>query len=211
MLTFEEFARINAARADRWHGADGDPWTLADWLVATCGELGEAANVAKKLRRIAGGTPGNKPEDTEGALRDAFAEELADTLAYLFLTARAAGVDLETAAVEKFNAVSIKHGFPERLPDPNSRWAAGEMERLMSLGGPDALHWRRETTPAHWISVRHGFRLVCSLHRSPPVYWCVCSLDPTAVPAFAAGNADNLAAAMQAAEAAAKELDAERS
>lgn len=43
-------------------------------------------------------------------------EELADVFLYLDLLAGYYGVDLPAAIVKKFNKVSEKQGFPERLP-----------------------------------------------------------------------------------------------
>ena len=111
MLTFREFQKANSARAQRWHG--DNPWSQADWMVATVGELGEAANFLKKLKRSEDGITGNS--ESNMVLEDGLAEELADTLIYLFLLAHECGVDLETEVIAKFNKVSEKHGFPERL------------------------------------------------------------------------------------------------
>ena len=69
-------------------------WTLSDWMTATTGEVGEAANIIKKLNRVRDGIPGNK--ETEQELRDALADEIADVAIYLDLLAQAAGFDLET-------------------------------------------------------------------------------------------------------------------
>jgi hypothetical protein len=57
------------------------------------------------------GLPGNKfsPSDKQ------VADELADVLTYLDLLAAALGVDLGRAAVEKFNEVSVRVGFPDRI------------------------------------------------------------------------------------------------
>lgn len=106
---------VNHQRALRWHNSpDGlTDWSLNDWLVATLGELGEAANVAKKIRRAECGFQ-QKKEDIS-LLPEKLAEELADTFLYLLLTARRANIDLEAAVIKKFNAVSEREGFPERL------------------------------------------------------------------------------------------------
>ena len=114
-LTFAEVRAINADRCAAWHGPDSEPWTGADWGNATAGELGEAANVVKKLRRIETGVPGSKDPDRETLLR-MLGDELADTFLYLDLLAQHYGVDLADAIVRKFNAVSEREGFPHRLP-----------------------------------------------------------------------------------------------
>ena len=113
MLTFDELRRANLARSNRWHPNGIDDWSLSDWGVAMVGEAGEACNVIKKLNRERDSIRGNA--ETEAALQEALATELADTLIYLDLLACRAGIDLAAATVAKFNAISEKHGFPERL------------------------------------------------------------------------------------------------
>ena len=76
------------------------------------GECGEACNVIKKIRRIECGL---KPPDNLQALREHLAEELADTLLYLLLVAEAADIDVQAAVKDKFNEVSEREGFPQRL------------------------------------------------------------------------------------------------
>lgn len=125
-LTFEALARASLSRAIRWHGTAETPprhippgygmcgWTLSDWLTATCGELGEAANLIKKLNRQRDGMRGNK-DATEALLREALASELADVAIYLDLLAQSAGIDLGSEIIAKFNRTSIENNFPERL------------------------------------------------------------------------------------------------
>ena len=83
-------------------------WSLSDWMTATMGELGEAANVLKKLNRVRDGIKGN--DKSEGELRKEFADELADTFIYLDLLAQAAGIDLAGAVRAKFDQTSRKIG-----------------------------------------------------------------------------------------------------
>ncbi len=84
-------------------------WSLSDWFTATMGELGEAANVAKKLNRVRDGIVGN--DKSEAELRADLADEIADTYAYLDLLAQAAGIDLEQAVLSKFERVSARIGY----------------------------------------------------------------------------------------------------
>lgn len=107
----------NTLRCTRWHGPTTEPWSLADWSNAMCGEAGEAANVVKKIRRLETGTDRHGYADDEkvAALREALGDELADTVIYADLVAANAGIDLAAAIVRKFNAVSEREGFPERL------------------------------------------------------------------------------------------------
>lgn len=120
-LDLDTISRTNRERCKRWHDADSEPWTGADWSNAMCGEAGETANVVKKLRRHETGTsPQGDPGETD--LRVALADEIADTLLYLLLLADHYSVDVPAAVVSKFNRVSERQGFPERLslraPDP---------------------------------------------------------------------------------------------
>lgn len=111
-MNIREFSEINLRRCE---AADGfnhaiNSWSLSDWFTATMGELGEAANVAKKLNRVRDGIPGNG-DATENDLRESLADEIADTFIYLDLLAQSAGIDLQRAVVSKFNRTSEKIGY----------------------------------------------------------------------------------------------------
>jgi NTP pyrophosphatase (non-canonical NTP hydrolase) len=114
MLTFDLLRAANLARCGRWHPGGVNDWSLSDWTVAMMGEAGEAANVVKKLNRERDEIGGNV--DTADELRAKLAHELADTLIYLDLLAAHEGIDLAQAVADKFNIVSERMGFPERLP-----------------------------------------------------------------------------------------------
>ena len=124
MMTFAEVTEANAQRCARWHGGfplNEDGWTGADWSNAMQGEAGEAGNVVKKLRRLECSLVGNRGADREPAVLLAqLGEELADTFIYLDLLATYYGVDLQAAIVAKFNAVSEREGFPERIGPPHT-------------------------------------------------------------------------------------------
>jgi len=64
-------------------------WSHADWCVAVIGEVGEAANVLKKLNRVRDGITGN--DRTPRELHEDFADEIADAFIYLDLLAQALG------------------------------------------------------------------------------------------------------------------------
>lgn len=118
-LTFDELARVNLARCDRWHKNGIADWSPERWLTATTGELGEAANALKKLFRVEDEIAnindlGRSITTREDAIAK-IAEECADTVIYLGLFAQRLGIDLGAAVVAKFNATSEKYGFPERL------------------------------------------------------------------------------------------------
>ena len=115
----------NITRKGRWHGPGTEMWSLADWSNAMQGEAGEAGNVVKKIRRAETGT-GPQTMDDLPVLIAALETEIADTTIYLdLLDAEAnrlrqyAGLpmshDLQAAIAAKFNLVSEREGFPERV------------------------------------------------------------------------------------------------
>lgn len=132
-LQFSSLSLVNRIRARRWHkkfGPGQGDWSGADWSNAMVGEVGEAAeafinlvkgsgraaNVVKKLRRAETGHPGILDADLE--LTRLLGEELADVIIYADLLATYYGLDLGAEVVSKFNAVSEREGFSERLnPD----------------------------------------------------------------------------------------------
>lgn len=108
-MHFQEFSAANRQRCEAPDGFHHllSSWSLADWMTAVLGELGEAANVAKELNRIRDGIPGNG-EATEQQLRAALADEIADTFIYLDLLAQSQGISLEEVVIHKFNRTSAK-------------------------------------------------------------------------------------------------------
>lgn len=115
-LTFEQFRRANVARCLKWHPAGIESWSPSEWLTAVTGELGELASLLKMRNRERDALPGNKFSPTQKQIAD----EIADVLTYLDLLAEALGVDLGAAAVEKFNEVSARVGFPDRIQTDKS-------------------------------------------------------------------------------------------
>lgn len=114
-MNLKDFSETNRRRSESPDGFGHalHDWSLSDWFTATMGELGEAANVAKKLNRYRDGINGNK--ETEAELRTKLAAELADTFIYLDLLAQAAGIDLAAAVVKTFNAKSDELGCAIKL------------------------------------------------------------------------------------------------
>lgn len=105
------FSAENRARCIAPNGFNHpvEDWSLSDWMVATLGEFGEAANVLKKLNRERDGIPGN--QETPEALRSMFADEMADAFIYLDLLATAADIDLPGAVRSKFDRKSTEIGY----------------------------------------------------------------------------------------------------
>lgn len=118
MLTFKEFSEANRARCESRQGFKHklNDWSLSDWFLAIQGELGEAANVGKKLNRVRDGIPGNKESPAE--LRSKIKRELADTFIYLDLTCQALGFTLADIVPDVFDAKSSEIGYPVRLAPP---------------------------------------------------------------------------------------------
>lgn len=113
-LTFRQLRAANARRLPQFRNArgershpkdDGSDWSPADWMVAVVGELGEAANLMKKIRR-GDFAPGADTAAAAEKLRHEFADFItyADIMAYQF------GIDLGEAVREKFNIVSQRVG-----------------------------------------------------------------------------------------------------
>lgn len=110
-MNLKDFSVFNRRRCEAANGFNHtlDSWSLSDWFTATLGELGEAANIAKKLNRVRDGIPGNT--ETPEELKAKLADEIADTYIYLDLLAQSAGIDLQDAVVSKFNRTSDKIGY----------------------------------------------------------------------------------------------------
>jgi hypothetical protein len=53
-MTFGEFSEANRARCESPQGFNHPlaGWSTSDWMTAMVGEVGEAANVVKKLNRV---------------------------------------------------------------------------------------------------------------------------------------------------------------
>ena len=110
-LTFAEFRHANVTRCVKWHPAGIASWSPSDWLTAVTGELGELASLLKMRNRERDNLRGNKFSPTDKQIAD----ELADVLTYLDLLAAVLGIDLAKAAAEKFNEVSERVGFTDRI------------------------------------------------------------------------------------------------
>ena len=114
-LTFNVLRGANKARLPQFKNAKGEPahekedgsdWSLAEWMNAVSGELGEAANIIKKVRR---------GDLTLEQAKPMLAEEFADIVTYLDITAAQAGINLGEATINKFNKVSKRVGSNIRI------------------------------------------------------------------------------------------------
>jgi NTP pyrophosphatase (non-canonical NTP hydrolase) len=104
---------INLQRALRWHPNGLDSWSMSDWFLALAGEVGEMANVVKKMNRVRDGMQ-QKTVDAS-TLKNQLKMEIGDVYIYLDLFARRAGLNMEDCIRDTFNRISIREGFPERL------------------------------------------------------------------------------------------------
>jgi len=103
------------AKGEKAHNKDGSDWCLAQWSNAVLGELGEAANLIKKIER----------GDFElKEVREELGKEFADAVIYLDILAFRAGIDLGQATISKWNEVSDKKDIPIRI-----EWNALQFER----------------------------------------------------------------------------------
>lgn len=114
-LTFAALREANLARLPLFKNRNGEPahtepdgsdWTPNDWMTALAGEVGEAANILKKVRR---------GDSTMDESREALAKELADAVIYLDLLAFRCGIHLSGAVMDKWNEVSARIGVDVRL------------------------------------------------------------------------------------------------
>lgn len=127
-LLFSALRRANLERLPLFKNAQGGPahsqpdgsdWALSAWCNATLGELGELANLIKKIER---------GDVTLDAVRKKVADELADVVTYLDILAFRCGVDLGAATIAKWNRVSERVGVATRLAslEPDMFWNADD-------------------------------------------------------------------------------------
>ncbi len=110
-LGFREFNRANVRRCrEVFH--EIEEWSPTDWACAAAGEMGEACNLIKKMRR---------GEDVD-LMQLGF--ELADTVTYIDLLATRLGLDLSTVVRLKFDKVSSRRGSNIKLMPPDSEMEA---------------------------------------------------------------------------------------
>lgn len=89
MLTdkfLREFRDANYRRLSEGFAPLEADWHSLDWVAALLGEVGEAINAVKKIRRLDCGV-GSATEDARGLLVRAYQEECADCFVYLDLVA----------------------------------------------------------------------------------------------------------------------------
>lgn len=107
-----QFSKRNRERCESPNGFNHklSDWNLSEWMTATLGELGEAANIIKKLNRHRDGIKEEIPKDE---LMEMLADELADTYIYLDLLFQAAGINQWEAVEKTFQKKSDEIGYKE--------------------------------------------------------------------------------------------------
>lgn len=122
-LNLRDLRLANLARVGQFRNAvgdyahstpDGSDWTPADWMTALAGEVGELANLLKKVRR---------GDLFISSARQDIADEIADVAIYLDLLAYHCGVDLGAAVVSKFNRTSERVRAPVYLWPDGTGWS----------------------------------------------------------------------------------------
>lgn len=101
-LSFERLQEANALRSNITF-PQCNTWSLGDWGCAVAGEVGEACNLMKKARR------------GEVIPAHQIADELADVVIYADLICTKMGVTLEAAIKRKWDEVSKRRGYEEKL------------------------------------------------------------------------------------------------
>lgn len=149
-LTFEQFRQANRTRCLKWHPGGIQSWSPSDWMTAIVGELGELASLIKMRNRERDGLPGNKFSPTDKQIAD----EAADVFTYLDLFCEAHGIDLGAAAAAKFNEVSERVGFPDRIATAVDR-GLSEPECLGKIRSALEPRGRFEPTPGEWVADDH--------------------------------------------------------
>lgn len=117
-VTLRDIAYYHRQRNKLWH-AGAQPWTGADWGNAAAGEMGEACNVIKKLRRIELGMTGNQLRNQSTNVQelvDKLRGELGGTIIYILSICDHYGIDLTDAIRDEFNKVSDEQGLDVKIP-----------------------------------------------------------------------------------------------
>jgi NTP pyrophosphatase (non-canonical NTP hydrolase) len=108
-----------------------EEWTPSQWLQAVIGELGEFANLRKKVER---------GDFTLDDVRGSLGDELADVVIYIDILAAVLGINLGDAVMLKWNKTSEKVGVPMYVDAEDwhytrnmSRNEVEEIERMKKL------------------------------------------------------------------------------
>lgn len=109
-LRFDTLRRANFMRLPQFKNPKGEPahkepdgsdWALSAWCNAVCGELGEAANLIKKIER---------GDFTLEEKREELGKEFADIVTYLDILAARSGARLDGVGLCLGDCQSAPHG-----------------------------------------------------------------------------------------------------
>lgn len=119
-LTFDGVMAVSVQRTQRWHPAGLNEWSALEWAGAMCGEAGEAANAAKKLKRLDDNLKSINEQgrhyESQDTAKEMVAKECCDTILYaLLLLARVGVTSIDPVLRRVFNTKSEEYLFPERL------------------------------------------------------------------------------------------------
>lgn len=117
MNAFRYLRKVNKSRDLMMHEKlDTGGWNGTDYGCAAAGEMGEACNIVKNMRRIESRIQPPESKQYE-ELRWRLGEELADTVLYVDLLAAHYDIDLWDQIVKKFNVGSALLSAPHVLVD----------------------------------------------------------------------------------------------
>lgn len=113
------FWQLRLANQGRCNGcfAPVENWSPTDWACAAAGELGEACNLIKKLRRLDSSMSLQSLRNTpkKEVILKKLPSEIAGTIIYLDLLCIRLGIDLGEAVRKEYNKVSRRVGSSSRL------------------------------------------------------------------------------------------------
>lgn len=125
-MNMHQFSVANRIRCEATTGFNHklEDWSTSDWMTALVGEVGEAANIVKKLNRVRDGIPGNK--ETPEELLQKLGNELADVFIYLDLLCQRENIDLPLTIIKVFEAKSLQIGYADPLIENLKRQVQGD-------------------------------------------------------------------------------------
>ncbi len=147
-LDFNAFSRLNRERCESPRGFNHalTAWSSDDWMTAVIGEVGEAANLIKKLNRVRDGIPGNGYVLADD-LKFRLGRELADVFIYADLLMQRLDVGAEWI---QYPVVGGRAGvYFSQL---------SQRAHVATLAPPG--------TPAHWL-----LRLTCCIGEASRLIW----------------------------------------
>lgn len=144
-ITFEVLRAANIARLPRFRNKQGQPahsqtdgsdWALSTWCNAVLGELGELANLIKKVER---------GDLTLEAASDDLSDECADVLTYLDILAFRLDIDLGLAYQAGYSTEDSKLAFADSATLPLSTRCVSVAIRFGHV--MEAVNWIERCAP----------------------------------------------------------------